>query len=302
MGMHNFFFEENLWGVRLSVFCEGMESTGQPLKTTSGKEMHQHFNYELFFICGEVSMIYEDAIVDYKESIVVLPPWKRHYCKGDKGIDYQAIYFSLNPIEGKCARCENIAALFDKEIVELSMNEDECYYVSQLCGVIQKNNSYAEVRYLILLLLYKMLVRVVPGNLQTDTKKIGEQNYAYYINLIDHYLNNYFYENICMENLASEMYLSARQVSRIIKKEYGCTFKQLLNRKRLFAASVLLKNTELTVVRIANDVGYENENYFSACFRREYGMTPSQYREKCKAEIGLETATSSCKIQVFPLC
>lgn len=285
MGAHNFFYEIEVLGVRLTVFYEGalvIEHADSQRERASDKEMHQHFNYELFFINGEASMIYEDGTVSYKDSIVVIPPWKRHYIVADKLIDYLPMYFSIKSIEGNGAFYKKLSALLEKDIIHLSMDEDERYYISHLCRIIRETEGYEQMRYLISLLFCKIFMRVVPSDSRAGIKEREEKNYGYYINLMDHYLNNCFCENIRLEDLAREMYLSPRQVSRIIKKEYDCTFKQLVNKKRLMVASMLLKSTELTVGFIANDVGYENENYFSVCFRKEFGMSPIQYREKHK--------------------
>ena len=74
------------------------------------------------------------------------------------------------------------------------------------------------------------------------------------------------------------MYLSQKQVSRIVKKQYGCTFPELMNQKRMSVAVMLLKNTHLSVSEIAVRVGINNENYFYKLFKERCGVTPLKYR------------------------
>lgn len=68
--------------------------------------------------------------------------------------------------------------------------------------------------------------------------------------------------------------------SRVVKKELGMSFRQLLLEKRFSIAQRLLRTTGLPVVKIISLVGYENTNYFHRTFRKKYGMSPQQYRRR----------------------
>ncbi|MCF0106922.1 MAG: helix-turn-helix transcriptional regulator [Holdemanella sp.] len=68
-------------------------------------------------------------------------------------------------------------------------------------------------------------------------------------------------------------------LSRLLKKETGCTFKQLLQEKKLKQAAYLLSNTTLTVEAILSKIGYNNSSYFYNQFFDLYNMSPKQYRD-----------------------
>ena len=67
-------------------------------------------------------------------------------------------------------------------------------------------------------------------------------------------------------------------ISRIIKKETGHTFKELLQTKRLELACVLLEHSNAPIADIALSVGYDNTSFFHRIFRRIYGCSPREYR------------------------
>lgn len=69
-------------------------------------------------------------------------------------------------------------------------------------------------------------------------------------------------------------------ISRMVKKNTGRTFKELLQIKRLNQACFLLKNTPIAVADIAERVGYDNTSFFHRLFLRSFGMTPRAYRIK----------------------
>jgi len=47
----------------------------------------------------------------------------------------------------------------------------------------------------------------------------------------------------------------------------------------LLEARRLLKNPELNVSEVAYDVGFRDPAYFTRCFKEEFHMSPSEYRE-----------------------
>lgn len=49
---------------------------------------------------------------------------------------------------------------------------------------------------------------------------------------------------------------------------------------RMVNAQSLLENTDYKIGEIAEIVGYDNQLYFSRVSRKEYGVSPAQYRKK----------------------
>lgn len=90
------------------------------------------------------------------------------------------------------------------------------------------------------------------------------------------------YSTITLEELAGHLHYTVPYCSRYIKKLFGCTFSQLLNRIRFQNADLFLKNSSLTVNQISKMLGYENPENFMRAFKKVHQMTPSQYRELCQ--------------------
>lgn len=86
------------------------------------------------------------------------------------------------------------------------------------------------------------------------------------------------YKTATLSHIADDFKLSLPALSRMIKKNTGFTFLELLMRKRFQKAIMLLIETKLPVEDIVADIGYENQSHFYRQFKKRYGMTPSQYR------------------------
>lgn len=92
------------------------------------------------------------------------------------------------------------------------------------------------------------------------------------------------YRAASLTELAEGMGESVCQLSRLIKKNTGFTFKELLQTKRLNKAVQLLSETRLSVSDIIAGVGYDNASYFFRIFKEKYGISPKEYREGQQVE------------------
>lgn len=96
-------------------------------------------------------------------------------------------------------------------------------------------------------------------------------------------LRSEIYKNIgspsfCLSELAVSVGYNSAYLSTLFKKSFGLNFRDYLLDSRLERAKILLLSTQMKSYGIAQAVGMEDANYFSACFKRKFGVTISEYR------------------------
>ena len=96
---------------------------------------------------------------------------------------------------------------------------------------------------------------------------------------IMNYIQNH-YLTVTLEELAGKFALSTPYLSKYIKEKSGMTFVDNVKKIRMKKAKTLLKNSSLTVERIAEQVGYPSVEHFNRVFKKEFHMTPVQYRNQ----------------------
>jgi AraC-like DNA-binding protein len=79
--------------------------------------------------------------------------------------------------------------------------------------------------------------------------------------------------------MASELFLSARYLSDLLKQETGKTALEHIHISLVMEAKNLLLSTDNTVAETAYQLGFENPPYFSRLFKKEVGLTPKEFRE-----------------------
>lgn len=88
------------------------------------------------------------------------------------------------------------------------------------------------------------------------------------------------FQTITLSSLSSRIGLSTRQTQRLLQTYYGMDFNQKRVQARMAKARLLLESTDLSVGKIAEEVGYATSEHFCNTFRKVCQMTPLQYRRK----------------------
>ncbi len=92
----------------------------------------------------------------------------------------------------------------------------------------------------------------------------------------------YMSQDISLEALSREANVSSYYLSRLFREETGETFMEYLTNLRLCKAKKLLESTEQSVKELCQAVGYADPNYFSRIFKKNTGLTPTEYREEVR--------------------
>ena len=93
---------------------------------------------------------------------------------------------------------------------------------------------------------------------------------------------NYSYP-VTVEDIASYVGISRSHLFRSFQNDMNKSPKDFLTGYRIKQACHLLRETDLSVSAIAYSVGFENNLYFSKAFRKQKGVSPSEYRRSGRA-------------------
>lgn len=109
-------------------------------------------------------------------------------------------------------------------------------------------------------------------------KNITYNDYVQRINKVVAYINNHLDETLDLKTLANEAALSDFHFHRIFKALKDEAIGGYITRLRLEATARLLRYTTLTIEEIAFNIGYETPASLSKAFKKQYGISPTEYR------------------------
>ena len=94
---------------------------------------------------------------------------------------------------------------------------------------------------------------------------------------IKDFLDSRVEEKINLEAVAESFYLSKSQIIRIFRKNYNQTPYEYILEKKIEAAKVLLKNSNLSIRQISDRLCFSDEHYFSNLFLKKVGIRPKEF-------------------------
>lgn len=80
---------------------------------------------------------------------------------------------------------------------------------------------------------------------------------------------------------AERMNISPQYLSRLVFEASDTAASNWINRAVVLQAKLLLRNRQLTIEQIAEELNFSTLPYFCRFFKREVGITPTEYRKKC---------------------
>lgn len=98
-------------------------------------------------------------------------------------------------------------------------------------------------------------------------------------NNIESYISDNLDKDITVESLCREFRISRTRLYESVKPYVNGGIASYVLRKRLLKAKEFLKDTDISITKIAGKVGYSDYNYFLRCFKKSFGISAKKYRE-----------------------
>ena len=244
---------------------------------------HIH-HYNEIFVCVEDSVcirLDDDCIMLNKNDVAVIPPTVEHCL--DKVEDVYAktlvVGFSFAKKKTKCNYdFFNLfqSAFYKKGAIVLRNKQDLCRSFMELVESIKKNDRFCPAQVLLGVLTdiagektnIQGIKDFVPISIGIDR-----------IDALEHIIGARYYTDITAEDAAKELYISERQLSRIVNKRYGTSFRKEITNQRIKAAEMYLGSSKLSIAEICSKIGFKNINTFYREFKLKNGISPTQYRK-----------------------
>ena len=92
------------------------------------------------------------------------------------------------------------------------------------------------------------------------------------------YIHEHIQERITISDLAAHTGLSVGYLSRLFKKETGVSISDYIREKKVEKAREMLRNSDMSLIDIANQLSFSSQSHFTQQFRAFMGVTPKKYR------------------------
>ena len=284
-------FHITIENLRLEMAIDDVDISNAPLTPLA---LHDH-SYNEIFACqrGTVNINTATGSIHLEAGdIVIIPPSYSHMMviSSVENIPRCTISFSFMHQQNK--DCNDLYHLFDKTYhrntpLILYAQHELC---NDLCNITQTSTENRSIYPALKLTL--LLSRIAESSLYF---KKPNENYDYVEPLasakdidrmisLEYIINAQFSKNVNAKTIAEQLYISERQLSRIVKKRYGTTLRQVIANGRIAIAAKMLCDTELSITKICSQIGFNTKSCFYHEFQKKYNMTPQEYRKRNKPQ------------------
>lgn len=214
-----------------------------------------------------------------------LLPYNSHnnpYCMAIKRNFHKQCIFSQRELYKTCkpysAICRTCFAGVSEYIYPVSRSSTVIGFIA-VSGYRSESSKYDLAEHLKSSDIPLKLCNSVIPPLAIMLEKLFSENFSPHdeYNLILQYVNEY-YSVLTLSELAEYFHRSKSHISHMFKTRTGKSLSRYCNDLKLRDAARLLETTDLSVTRIALDVGFGDTSYFISAFKKAFRKTPLQYR------------------------
>lgn len=244
------------------------------------------------------------VVIRHEDGSYLLKAGEMLFCKPD-------VFHSVRVWQGKPAAIVNIAfavegdlEVFEDKILVLSAEERQC-----MAAIVREaaqtyvhfDNLPAQIRLdrthpvpygseqIICNRLEELMIYACRSgrNIHVESRQIMAQPQPDNADLSDwvqSYLQEHFREKLTLERVAQAHCISVSKLKRVFRESTGTSVIARLTALRIKEAKRMIRGGKHTFSQIAEAVGFESIHYFSTVFKKQTGMTPTDYARSIHKE------------------
>lgn len=273
------------------IYENGMQNEDYPFKSALMRGNlpfmnHCHQELEVLLLQkGKLQVFYENQEYQLQEGDVwVVPPFVSH------------------GIGNGTSDCERIAILLDLQLLEKGLKENQKYLSigkelekkeifswcwkketwKKISEIIEKMcQEYSKKEYAWKLAINGLISELIVTSLREMPARenvVKEKKMIRIRNILE-YIALHYYDNITLQSCAAAAGFNSTYLSRYFKNTMGITFQEYIKRLRIDRAKWLLMTEKIPITEVCNRSGFRDIKTFNKMFKKECGMSPTEFRK-----------------------
>ena len=268
------------------VFPAKQEMGEMKFNKATSPSQHIHYDIEVHFVlAGRYRLVsqQQDILLE-KDSVCLIPKGFSHQILQEEvKSDIFNVLVSLHP-RGNGVKCKAVTQLWNgvRGVQVFGDGHQICQHVRDFCAACQYSGEINEhIKQSLVTLAFCLVTEKLAERFPNRSRmaKVCDLPYdgAWFDANLENFIMCNYKQKLSREEVAKHIGISAAQLSRIIKRNYGTNYSQLMTSLRMTDAKKLLQ-TDRSITDIAKSLGYTTYNGFAAAFKKYYGVCPEEMR------------------------
>lgn len=251
-------------------------------------KIHSHPYYEIIAVIDgnlRIGLLDgEDIKLGYGNLCVIPPKCYHSTCSDGKTPKMLAIRFSYDKVSGDGKIYDSFCSALERILEPTCFEMPEAIpqtLIDLRREMTGKGAAWEFMCRSLLQRLYIDIFRLLSSDNAPETSNYisDDSRHSRYYRIEMWFADN-FANQVTEDDLASEVSISKRHLSRVFADIYGMNFREKIIEVRLHRAAQLLEQTEMNIDKIAIAVGYKSFSGFHRAFVKNFNCTPFEYRKQ----------------------
>ena len=250
--------------------------------------IHTHEFAEIVYILsGEAEhTVNDDTYLVTEGDIIFMNCGCTHKFVSESGFSYVNILFLPENVPNELTSSDNILSLLlltafndmrsESSYGKLSFDRDEKRRVGDI--VLSMLKEYREKERSWQTVLGNYLSTLLVIMMRRNEKGIEKDDLADAWSTLAEYIDENLNSDLSLSALANKCFYNPSYFSRIFKERFGISPSSYITEKRVERAAKLLCSTDMTIDKIADEVGFSDRKSLYNAFSRYYSTTPAKFR------------------------
>lgn len=246
---------------------------------------HECFEIVLYVQSNNTIYIHDASYGLQTHDLIVIPPRTIHTVRYNTETTYcrYVLYFTEDYVRGALGAETAVEAFRNIQNYKMALTLDEFSRINALFKNITHHRTHHPETHAALVELYcSTILSEVYYVMQKRPMTEQVDGRASIVENILRYINEHYQENVLLEDMEKEMFLSRFYLSRVFAETMSTSIVEYLQFKRVIEAQKLLDDTKLPIIDICLECGFNNLQHFYRTFKKITSVTPKQFRDGSK--------------------
>ena len=253
---------------RLSDMC--LSDVAYPPNLRQPRHTHKHASFSFVVAGNYLEKFSRQSFARQSSTIVFHPPEESHAVNFETGVRILSVEFSVR----RLAAIREHSTVLDEASSLQTENID--HLGRRIYQEFQRPDAFSA------LAIEGLILEILAEAARRTSAEDGEKQFPRWLSETRDFLHDNFAASFAVEDVARVAGVHPVHLSRVFRRQFGCTIGEYVRRLRIDYANRQIRSTDSPLCEIALAAGFADQSHLNKTFKAVFGLTPAEYRKQLR--------------------